>query len=57
MTLLNSLTEQGRLWTARNWQETRISAVDAGITAAANCACYYPHWQNSALRINAGSSG
>lgn len=32
MTLLNSLTEQGRLWTARNWQETRISAVDAGIT-------------------------
>lgn len=30
MSLLNTLTEQGRLWTARHWQETRIPAISTG---------------------------
>lgn len=30
MALLDTLTEQGRIWTARNWQNTVIPAVSSG---------------------------
>lgn len=31
MTMLDTLTEQGRLWSARHWQETRIPAITSGV--------------------------
>ena len=31
MTMLDTLTEQGRLWSARHWQETRIPAIATGL--------------------------
>jgi len=30
MTLLDTLTEQGRIWTARHWQETKVQAICSG---------------------------
>lgn len=33
MSLLETLAEQGRLWSARHWQETRIPAIPSGQTA------------------------
>ena len=32
MSLLNTLTEQGRIWTAKHWQETQIPAIRSGVT-------------------------
>lgn len=32
MSLLDTLAEQGRLWSARHWQETRVPAVATGLS-------------------------
>lgn len=36
LTLIQSLTEQGRLWRAKEWQQTKIAALSTGYSALDN---------------------